>query len=336
MKTILYLAVLVFLLLPGSIRESFILYLGGYGFPIFLIFGLLYFVPVFFRNLDFIDFLFLIIYLLIGLSIIPDGNKEIIIYYILLFLLLRLGHLLIPKQNKNLSWSIALFIFGISLQLLLQFFGIYKVDYGDMQDVNRFHTSAGDSNFSGYLLAYFFYVFLKIQKINSKYLNFIVSIFVISGVLITESRGATLLLLPNLFRLLKNRGTLPYFYILIIFIAILIFSNTFNLFYRWNLTDLRDFENFSSGRVNRVESIFIDAYNFNWFGKNKFIVPHFYDAVPSTYAPHNWYIAILLNFGVMGIVVLIIGLGTLMTESYFINPHVIFLFILTFYTGSHE
>jgi hypothetical protein len=347
---------IIFLLLPGSIGPSFIIFVGDYGFPVFVLLACIYFLPAAINTLKIFDFIFLLFYLIVGLFYTSSDQREILFLFLCTYFIFRTRKLLMPNYNRILHYAIVLLILGLSSQLILQRLGIYKVDYGELDVSGRFHTSGGDSNLTGFFVALFLFILLTFEYRKIVVVYVIAIIFGFLGVLLTESRGAALLLVPSIFRLFQDGRKFIYISIFLLSIVFISMDDLNNVFSRWKTDNTQSAEDLSSGRISRIMAI--NSHHFAVFGDEKSSVPHLFDLKPAIYAPHNWYIGIVLNFGYVGLVLIFVFFAnvkgvflyldlpskifilffifiTLMTESYFLNLHVVYLSILMFKTPNN-
>jgi hypothetical protein len=257
-------------------------------------------------------------------------------------------------------------VFGLSLQLILQVLGIYEVDYGMETENLRRHTSAGDSNFSGFLLALFSFVLLKLNNDGTKYSVVLLFFMALIGILITQSRGALLLFIPSVLLFFRGLNT-KYSIIVLVLILCVLFTNVYTLmgdsvFSRFNgFTENSDFEELSSGRAERIRLVFESSSDYLTFlGTQKNVVPlHFQNDITPLYSPHNFYLGVILHFGITGFFFIWVYLKLnlrcwkfisfesrlflllylfliLNIELYSINAYVLYLSCIVFFTFKHE
>lgn len=221
-----------------------------------------------------------------------DIEVEKLLWFVQMCLVLNVLY-----RRKNISYKNILFLDAviclIAIQLIFQYIGLYTVDYEDQTNVIRYHTTAGDSNISGVLLALFF-VLRSILNDNLIIYKYLVLLIVVAGVIVSGSRGALILLLVPLLREFSFKRWLM---VVIVITMALLLSDV--------LIIDRIKSSFSSGdvltgRVYRVVKSLNELSSTGFFGKTFGIVPLHFTDIKFLLSPHNTYLGFLLQGGIVG------------------------------------
>jgi len=339
LKHLIYISHLIILILPGSVEDYFLVELYGFSYPIQTILLPFFYFDNILKNR--INLLFTVFYILLSLIISSYYEENTVILFLYTLLVLRFDHNFTQNNSRLLKVSLLSSVLILTFQLIFQFVGTYRVDYG-VDILNKgFHTTAGDPNFSGFIIAFFGYIYFKFFR-DKSLLNYAFLILMVFGVLLTESRGATLLLLPTVLIAIRFFNVSNKYKILIVIsltLCLYLLVNSYNdLFSKWNKIDHNlTLEVVSSGRNNRIEESleYIDIFTFLNLKTN--VVPYHFVVKDSIFAPHNFYLAVFLSFGLTSIFIIYFFLKKFFlgfkTSDY---NHKIFLFFVFFIIANIE
>ena len=339
MKFLVYVSHLLFLVLPGSVEDYLLINFYGFRYPILtLILPIIYFKDIF-KNKITLFFTGVFILLSFIISFYHEENTGIMILYT--YLVFSFDY---KFTKSNLKWYKILILISLLIiifQLIFQFLGLYRVDYGNNILSIGFHTTAGDPNFSGFIIAFFGYVYLKLSK-NHRILNYAFLTLLIFSIILTESRGAALLLIPSVlttiqfFQLSFIRRIFTVSFLVIVFYLFIFQFNSY--FSKWQVTfESFTLEGVSSGRNYRIEDSFEYSNFFTLFNFKADIVPYHFMLNDPIFSPHNFYISTILSFGLTGFLIIIFFMKKFFlgfnTKDY---DHKIFLFLIFFIVANIE
>jgi hypothetical protein len=297
MYRVLIFSSLLFLITPGRFEDLMLIRIGHTSIPLYMILLVLFVWKNLTKNRALIGWIFAML-MLIMCIIDDDIEIEKLLWFAQMGLVLNVFYRKKIITYKNiLVLDTVMCLIGI--QLIFQYIGLYTVDYEDQTDVIRYHTTAGDSNISGLLLALFFVLRSTIQDKLIIYM-YLVLLIVFAGVIISGSRGALILLLVPLLREFSFKRWLMV--VLVITLSLL-------------LSDVlivdRIVSSFSSGdiltgRLYRVVKSLNELSSIGFFGKTFGIVPLHFTDIKFSLSPHNTYLGFLLQGGIFGALTLLI------------------------------
>ena len=264
-----------------------------------------------------------------------ESGPEKILWFFQIWLLLNVAYMC-----RQMTYQYILFldaVFGlIAIQLIFQFVGLYTVKYEDQTDLIRYHTTAGDSNFSGLFLA--LYLVLRSAIVDTKFIykSIVISILFV-GVVLSGSRGALLLLeVPFLRELSFSKLIIA---TIIVAMAVQFFDIPIVDRIKESLTTGDVF----TGRTYRVIKALNELSSIGLFGKGFGIVPFHFTDIRFILSPHNTYLGFLLQGGLFGgialfliiikfyrlikfvkggvLLFIIIAVINFNTELYWLNPY---------------
>ena len=264
-----------------------------------------------------------------------ESGPEKILWFFQIWLLLNVAYMC-----RQMTYQYILFldaVFGlIAIQLIFQFVGLYTVKYEDQTDLIRYHTTAGDSNFSGLFLA--LYLVLRSAIVDTKFIykSIVISILFV-GVVLSGSRGALLLLVVPFLR------ELSFSKLIIATIIVAMAVQFFDIPIVDRIKESLTTGDVFTGRTYRVIKALNELSSIGLFGKGFGIVPFHFTDIRFILSPHNTYLGFLLQGGLFGgialfliiikfyrlikfvkggvLLFIIIAVINFNTELYWLNPY---------------